>query len=161
MDAHLILEAYEIIGSLTPLAGDCGALCGAACCQPDEDGQGGMFLFPGEKSLLAGESWCRVAPSVGPGDVLTCLAPCPREKRPLACRIFPLTPVWTGENWTVRMDARARPMCPLCSSGVKGVQKEFALAVRRALRRIAREAEGEAFLHAWQKLEEQYRNFSL
>ena len=56
MDAHLILEACEIIGALTPLAGDCGALCGAACCQPDEDGQGGMFLFPGERALLAGKA---------------------------------------------------------------------------------------------------------
>ena len=161
MDTQLIREAYAIIGPLTPLAGDCGALCGAACCQSDEDGQGGMFLFPGERALLEAESWCRIAPSAGPGDLVTCLAPCPRDKRPLACRIFPLTPVWTGEVWTVRMDARARAMCPLCPSGVKGVQREFALAVRRALRRIAQDPEGDAFLRAWQALEEPYRHFSL
>ena len=49
--------------------------------------------------------------------------PCPLspgEKRPLACRIFPLTPVWTGENWTVRMDARARAMCSPVSLGGQG-----------------------------------------
>ena len=35
-----IIRAYEIIGDLTPLIADCGATCGAACCQTDEDGQG-------------------------------------------------------------------------------------------------------------------------
>ena len=28
-----IKKAYEIIGSLTPIKADCGALCGAACCK--------------------------------------------------------------------------------------------------------------------------------
>ena len=28
-----VLEAYAIIGRSTPIKGDCGILCGAACCQ--------------------------------------------------------------------------------------------------------------------------------
>ena len=38
-----IARAREIIGALTPLNSDCGVRCGGACCQPDEDGNGGVF----------------------------------------------------------------------------------------------------------------------
>ena len=156
---HNLLKAYETIGDLTPLDGDCGDICGKACCECDEDGQGGMLLFPGEEELCAGD-WCKITDSAE-GRILTCLEPCPRDKRPLACRIFPLTPVFSKGNWTVRMDARARVMCPLVRSGVKGLNREFALAVRDALRLIASEPEGQKFLEDWQAAEEQYRNFSL
>lgn len=154
-----LLAAYELIGSLTPLKSDCGELCAKACCSPDEDGQGGMLLFPGEKELCAGD-WCRID-DTGSGAILTCLAPCPRDARPLACRIFPLTPVFSKGAWTVRMDARARRMCPLVRSGVKGLDREFAVAVRDALRLIASEPAGEKFLQDWQAAEEEFRNFSL
>lgn len=154
-----LLKAYDIIGSLTPLATDCGELCGKACCSPDEDGQGGMLLFPGERALCEG-GWCRID-SAPEGDILTCLAPCPRDARPLACRIFPLTPVFSKGVWTVRMDARARRMCPLVRSGVKGLDREFALAVRDALRIIASTPEGESFLQDWQAAEEEFRSFTL
>ena len=51
MDRDVLLRAYAIIGDKTPMLTDCGLMCGAACCQPDEDGQGGMLLFPGEEGL--------------------------------------------------------------------------------------------------------------
>lgn len=154
-----VLEAYSIIGELTPLITDCGALCGKACCAPDEDGQGGMLLFPGEEDMCAGD-WC-VIDHTETGDILTCIAPCPRNARPLACRIFPLTPVFSKGAWTVRMDARARVMCPLARSGVKGVDREFALAVRRTLRLIASTYEGNEFLRSWQAAEDEFRSFRL
>lgn len=154
-----ILEAYAAIGDLTPLTTDCGALCGRACCLPDEDGQGGMLLFPGEDDMCAGD-W-RVIEHTDAGDILYCSAPCPRDVRPLACRIFPLTPVFSKGVWTVRMDARARAMCPLARSGVQGVDREFALAVRKALRIVASTAEGEEFLRRWQAAEDEFRSFRL
>lgn len=43
--------AREIMCNITPLRFDCGRLCGAACCAPDEEGDGGMLLFPGEEAL--------------------------------------------------------------------------------------------------------------
>ena len=153
----LILRACAIIGDLTPMRQDCGLLCGAACCQPDEDGQGGVHLFPGERALLGDISWGRVQPgSLAP--MLVCEAPCDRQRRPLGCRIFPLTPV-RGKNgrWTVRMDARARAMCPLVSSGIGGLNPDFVKAVRDALRLIAEDPEGDAFLEAWSALEAEYR----
>lgn len=159
MNTDIIRKAYDIIGDLTPLTCDCGDTCGKACCSPDEDGQGGMLLFPGERPICEGD-WNHIDETPA-GGVLVCDSPCPRDARPLACRIFPLTPVFSKGAWTVRMDARARTMCPLVRHGVKGLDREFALAVRSALRLIAEDPEGEEFLKSWQAAEEEYRNFSL
>ena len=102
-------------------------------------------------------SWGRVEPAEF-APMLICDGACEREHRPLACRIFPLTPVKNAEGaWTVRMDARSRAMCPLCRSGVRGLDPEFARAVRRAIRALAADPEGEAFLERWAGLEAQYR----
>ena len=158
MNGELLERACAIIGSLTPMRTDCGALCGAACCGVDEDGQGGVHLFPGEASRLRACAWVeRVTPgSFAP--IMICNGSCEREQRPLGCRIFPLTPV-RGKNgkWTVRLDARARAMCPLVSSGINGLDPAFTHAVRDALRLIAEDPEGDAFLEKWARLEEEYR----
>lgn len=157
MDTSTLLRAYEIIGERTPMLADCGQLCGAACCREDEDGQGGVHLFPGERALLSDCPWGRVQPgSLAP--MLVCEGPCDRDRRPLGCRIFPLTPVrGKSGKWTVRMDVRARAMCPLARSGVGGLDPAFVRAVRDALRAVAEEPEGEAFLERWYRLEEEYR----
>ena len=49
-----VMAAREQLCDLTPLLTDCGALCDAACCHSDADGQGGVYLFPGEETLYAG-----------------------------------------------------------------------------------------------------------
>ena len=158
MNRDTLLRAYRAIGDLTPMLADCGALCGAACCRPDEDGQGGVHLFPGEAALLKDCAWVdRVLPgSFAP--VMLCNGACARERRPLGCRIFPLTPVrGKGGRWTVRLDARARAMCPLTRSGIGGLDPAFVKAVRDALRIVAEDAEGDAFLEKWHELEKAYR----
>lgn len=158
MSDDVLTRAYERIGDLTPMLTDCGALCGAACCQTDADGQGGVHLFPGEASRLKACSWVDRALPGGFAPVMLCDGRCDRAKRPLGCRIFPLTPV-RGKNgeWTVRMDARARAMCPLVSSGIGGLNPDFVKAVRDALRIIAEDPGGDAFLEKWHALEEEYR----
>ena len=157
MDRDVLPRAYAAIGEKTPMLFDCGQLCGAVCCRPDEDGQGGVYLFPGERALLEDCGWARVF-SAEFAPVMLCDGRCDRERRPLGCRIFPLTPV-CGENgkWTVRMDVRARAMCPLAAHGVRGLDPEFVRAARKALRIIAGDPEGGAFLEKWQALEEEYR----
>lgn len=158
MNAEIYEAACAAIGTLTPMLTDCGALCGAACCRTDEDGQGGVHLFPGEAGRLRDCDWVdRVLPgSFAP--IMMCSGTCERAKRPLGCRIFPLTPV-RGRNgkWTVRLDARARAMCPLIQSGIGGLDPDFVRAVRDALRIIAGDPEGDAFLEKWHQLEEEYR----
>lgn len=157
MNPETILQARGILGDLTPMLSDCGALCGAACCRPDADGQGGVYLFPGEEALMEGCGWGRVVPDAF-APMLVCDGPCDRERRPLACRIFPLTPV-RGDSgrWSVRMDARARAMCPLACRGLRALDPRFPRAARDALRLIAEDGEGEAFLARWLALEEEYR----
>lgn len=157
MQTEIILKAREILGDLTPLTTDCGALCSAACCKPDEDGQGGVHLFPGEEPLMNEARWGRIEQD-GFAPMLVCEGMCARDLRPFACRIFPLTPYKNDEGkWTVRMDARARAMCPLVRSGPKGLNPDFVKAVRKAIRTIAADPEGEAFLERWSELESQYR----
>lgn len=161
-----LVAARDLLENVTPLATDCGLLCSAACCKDsqDEDEVAGMLLFPGEEALYAHQgAWMELLPSAvlfdgQPVPLLSCFLPCPRRHRPLACRIFPLTPVKAASGrWTVRMDARARAMCPLVRSGVKGLDPDFARGVVRAMRIIAETPEGEAFLERWAALEQEYR----
>ena len=157
MRQEVLLRSYDIIADRTPMLRDCGTLCHAACCQPDADGQGGVHLFPGEKALLADCAWGRIVPDAL-APMLVCEGMCQRNARPLGCRIFPLTPV-RGKNgrWTVRMDARARAMCPLATHGLSGLDPAFPRVVRDALRIVADDPEGDAFLERWAALEAQYR----
>ena len=148
-------RAREIIGTLTPLESDCGLLCEGACCQTDADGNGGVYLFPGEEESEF--TWGNISEDAF-GKMLNCESGCDREHRPFACRIFPLTPVQNAQGkWTVRMDARARMMCPLYRSGARGLNPAFTKAVILALREIAKTPEGNAFLMRWEELEKQYR----
>ena len=158
MNQELLNRACARIGDLTPMLADCGALCGAACCHTDADGQGGVHLFPGESAGLKDCEWVEGLLPGSFAPVMMCAGRCDREKRPLGCRIFPLTPV-RGENgrWTVRMDARARAMCPLVPSGLAGLNPDFVRAVRDALRIVAEDPEGDAFLERWHELEDAYR----
>lgn len=152
---EMIHSARETIGALTPLKKDCGLRCGGACCQTDADGNGGVYLFPGE---CADEfTWGHVE-SDAFGEMLVCDSMCDRDHRPFACRIFPLTPVQNAKGeWTVRLDARARRMCPLYRSGIHGMNPEFVRAAVQAVRRIAETPEGSAFLEKWAALEREYR----
>ena len=132
MHTDIIFEARALVGDKTPLKSDCGALCGAACCQADEDGQGGMYLFPGEEALL---------PGVG-GDfapIYTCDGTCERENRPLACRIFPMRirvqadALGDHAHCTAELDPRAWCVCPLLEQGgLRAMDQAFIAAVARA-----------------------------
>ena len=151
--------AYAALGDLTPLETDCGALCQAACCQADEDGQGGVWLLGDEITALQNVPWADIDPVTDPvAPMLVCNAPCERTVRPLCCRIFPLAPVMGKDGlWTVRMDARARAMCPLAASGLKGLRREFVRAARDAIRILASSPQGERLLCAWSERESAFR----
>lgn len=151
-----VMRARELLQTLTPLRRDCGGVCGAACCAPDEDGQGGMLLFPGEEALYqplpAGFS-LRQDDGVLPGMLLlTCGGVCDRALRPLACRMFPLTPVLSvrdgRERLSVRMDPRAFAVCPLCEGGVRGMDATFAQAVLQSARILNECPEHQAYFRA-------------
>ena len=162
MNREYLMKARTLLMNVTPMARDCGRSCGAACCQPDEDGQGGVYLFPGEEELLGEIAWGKVAEDSAVLDgkrarMLVCEGMCEREKRPLGCMIFPLTPR-LGEDGRVDVgfDLRARTMCPLLRYGMTGLRRDFVSAVREALGWIARDEEGLRFLRDWEALEQQY-----
>ena len=131
-----VLAARELLLSLTPLKTDCGALCAHACCAGDE--QTGMLLFPGEEALLEGCTFGRVLDadfSLGGENakLFVCSGRCDRENRPLACRLFPLFLALLKNGGTkVRMDDRARAVCPLCDYGMAGLDEDFVAAARKA-----------------------------
>lgn len=151
-----VVWARERLMQVTPLRRDCGQVCGAACCRSDEDGQGGMLLFPGEEALYdplpTGFAISR-DDAVLPGmRLLTCAGACDRAQRPLSCRMFPLTPVLTErdgqEQLRVRMDPRAFAVCPLSEHGVRGLDEAFGRAVLESARILCRCPEHRAYFRA-------------
>ena len=159
MQLDTILRAYAAIGERTPLCSDCGALCGAACCESDGDGQGGVDLLPGEIELIGNAEWMETShdPRMD-AEMIVCTAMCEREKRPFLCRVFPLCPVVGRDGrWTVRMDARARAMFPLTRGGVRGLDPQFVRGCVRAVRILAEEPDGTDFLARWAAIEEEFR----
>jgi len=152
-----IERARMLLEKRTPLKTDCGLTCGAACCQADEDGEGGVRLFPGEARMYEGADWARIE-----GGVLTCGGRCPRESRPLGCRIFPLTPFRRKSGALfVRVDRRAFAMCPLAPHGLRALDPAFVSAAREALSIIDETPEGREFLDAWIAEERIFRGWSL
>ena len=135
-DTAAVLAARKLLETLTPLKTDCGRLCQGACCQGDE--ATGMLLFPGEEALYANCAFARVMPtgfSLGglPARLLICDGHCERAMRPLACRLFPLTLTFKPDGSTrLRMDARAKSVCPLTDYGIRALDPDFRQAVRRA-----------------------------
>ena len=133
MDAlEAILFCREILEDVTPLRQDCGRFCGGACCQSDEDDQGGMLLFPGEEALYdplpEGFSITRDDGVKEGLLLLTCDGECDRSKRPLSCRLFPVLPTRKG----AKMDQRAWAVCPLMEHGKAGLSLDFVNAVKKA-----------------------------
>lgn len=116
------------------MPGDCGLLCGAACCVPSEQNQKdeqelGIYLLPGEEKLFTRkEPWLQWSveeaedfdfPDSWHGKIYfvrcTCAPSCPREKRPLQCRFFPAAPHITEDGRLVLIysDLELPYVCPL------------------------------------------------
>ena len=151
-----VLRAREMLENITPLKSDCGKCCGAACCESDEDGQGGMVLFPGEEALynelpdgMQLTSYDDILPGM---QLLTCNGTCNRRLRPLSCMLFPLTPVVVNKDGKaglkVMMDPRAFSVCPLCEGGVRGLDAAFVDAVRECGKILCKNTEIKAYLTA-------------
>lgn len=158
MSPEALNAVYAAIGDCTPMRTDCGLLCGAACCYPDDEGAGGVCLLPGEEALLDGAPWAELgfdAQMARP--MLICRDACDRARRPFLCRVFPLCPTMGKNGWTVRPDARARALCPLSRGGLRALDPAFVRGCVRAARRIAADAEGEAFLRRWAEIEAEFR----
>lgn len=160
MEPKTIKKIWDLLETVTPLRSDCGALCKGACCEPSAAGDG-MILLPGERELMGEypDRFFSKAFFAGFGEVefFACDGSCNRATRPFACRVFPLAPRFAKGAWGSRMDARGRPVCPLCQGPKGALQKQFILACEEAFQILAQDPEGERFLRAWQDAEKLYR----
>lgn len=143
--------ARKLLEDVTPLARDCGQMCGCACCLPDEDGQGGVWLLPGEAETLQGAPWARILP--GDTPLLMCEGQCERSLRPFLCRLFPLIGVRRQGAWQVRMDRRARSMCPLTRGGASALDPAFTQAARQAVGLLGADPVYAPLLRRWAQIE--------
>jgi Fe-S-cluster containining protein len=145
-------RARELLRDVTPLLSDCGRSCGNACCQSDGTEENGMLLFPGEERYYEGCSWARIAKD-RLGSRLICKGKCPREERPLGCRIFPLAILVAGQEEggfkaKTTMDVRAWPVCPLMKFGRRGLYEVFVREVGEAASLLMKDPEQRRFLQA-------------
>ena len=146
-----LLAARALLENVTPLKGDCGRICGGACCEPDEDGQGGMLLFPGEETLyspLPEDFTVTPAPEMPGALLITCQGSCQRKDRPLSCRLFPLLPKEKDGAVRAVRDRRGFIVCPLLPDGLSAFDPAFRAAVVRAGEILYADPDHRAFLTA-------------
>ena len=144
-DSDSLNKLCELLENVTPLEGDCGALCGAACCKGGD--RDGMLLFPGEKPFYEGKEgfpvW-RLAEY--DCDCVVCRGSCLRDERPLSCRIYPyFFYVNDAGDVTVAPDVRAVGNCPLTGKGL-AASPRFLRAMRLCAEVIRQDPELFAFV---------------
>ena len=115
-----------------------------------------MLLFPGEEDFCEELDGWRMIPA-GKDLLMICPGECDRKARPLACRMFPLLPVWKDGRITVRTDERSRAVCPLARQGKKGMDPAFAEAVRKAGEILSQDAKQRDFLSRLAEEQEELR----
>ncbi|MBQ1504176.1 MAG: hypothetical protein IIZ49_02170 [Oscillospiraceae bacterium] len=140
-------QAWALLADKTPLWTDCGALCGAKCCQGDADT--GMHLLPGEEALLADTDFA--IRENGRDRFCVCRGHCDRAKRPFSCRIFPFFPVpvfFRSGRYAIRVmpDLRAGAVCPLLRREDVRFDRRFLHAVKRAGYALMRDPDTRAWL---------------
>ncbi|NLD20290.1 MAG: hypothetical protein GX663_08630 [Clostridiales bacterium] len=141
---------------VSPVHFDCGSLCGAACCTctSEEKDSMGIYLLPGEEKLFTRkESWLGwnsldaeeyEFPDSWHGKVffLDCKAKalCPRNRRPIQCRTFPLAP-HIDEKGALVLIYQKGPLpysCPLVSRRMK-LNNDFVKATYTVWKHLIRE----------------------
>ena len=167
--AYIYLQIYRLFDSATPLKFDCGKLCKSACCQGDDSG---MYLFPGEESVykLLSPDWAKIEKSdfeyeyggkTKKVPLLVCNGCCDRFVRPLACRIFPLTPyVDKNGKLTVIMDPRAKAVCPISRElDVDELADGFERRVKKAFLPLMKNPEFREFMKAYSEYLDEFQRF--
>lgn len=154
----LYLEVYRMFDRIHPLRFDCGRLCDKVCCRGTDE-EIGMYLFPGEELVHEKTDCLDISETnftMNGKTVLiaACNGNCERGLRPLACRIFPLTPFITSKDiLLIKMDPRARSLCPLTKDDNPfPVQPLFKSTVRRAFALLIQDPEIKAFVKEFSEM---------
>ncbi len=149
---------YRFLDRVSPLSYDCGTLCGAVCCGKGDDSHWdeelGIYLLPGEDKVHDKKDdwlfWSEESteeydfPYSWKGKVyfVRCKnAPrCPREKRPIQCRTYPLSPHFPDEGHLVLIwNVSELPYtCPLIRDKVK-LNPDFVKATYTVWKHLVRD----------------------
>lgn len=142
---HALRKARAALANATPQRLDCGELCGRACCLACGNGENGMLLWPFEaqfySSAIDGFPFLLKPDDTlyAGGSRLVCEGTCPREHRPLSCRMFPLRLSAMADDKgmitsaAIEIDPRAWALCPLPEKGGLGaMDKAFMAAMEKA-----------------------------
>ena len=90
----------------------------------------------------------------------SCVGSCDRAKRPLACRIFPLTPYVIHKGIIItEIDPRAKPVCPLAEEH-NLLEPDFRRRVGKVCRQLGREPEIREFLEILTREIDEYRRLA-
>lgn len=167
--AYVYLQIYRLFDDITPIRTDCGELCGKRCCQGTDSG---MYLFPYEDKVyeFLKPDWVNIEKSDFSYEyngktyntpLAVCSGVCDRYQRPLACRIFPLTP-YLDENGNVdvMIDPRAKGMCPLSVSlDIDDYDRNFVKNVKKAFRLLCKNKHIYAFMDRYTEYLKEYSKF--
>ena len=125
---NVIKTCYSLLRNITPLEFDCGKVCQGKCCKGDN--KTGMLLFPGEEGIV--DTDMVIYRNENGDSFAVCDGSCDRNKRPLACRIYPLFPVIKNHNGEeyIETEFDIRADCPLLSGDFK-ISRKFAGKVKR------------------------------
>ncbi len=129
---------FALTEKITPLHQDCGLLCGSICCKPQKNADLGMYLFPGEEVMYNGQepwlSYEKHDPKQyefpknwhDPVYFVQCTPPCPRQSRPLSCRLFPVAPhLLQNDQLILIYETLSLPYCcPLIEQKI-ALRKDF------------------------------------
>ena len=129
---------YRLLDKVSPIDGDCGKLCGSACCTVNgqiAEEEMGIYLYPGEDKIHdKSADWLEWTveraedydfPDSWTGNIyfVRCKTPprCPRSMRPLQCRTFPLTPHLTEDGMLLLIynDEELPYICPLIENNAE------------------------------------------
>lgn len=167
--AYAYLQLYRLFDNCTPIATDCGRFCNKACCRGDDSG---MYLFPGEKKVfdMLKPEWSKLDISdleykfdgkIKKTPILFCDGNCDRYQRPLACRIFPLTPYLDKNNkLDIIIDPRAKAVCPLTYDiDITYFDRKFIKNVKRTFNVLSKNKEIYAFLDTYSRQIDEYLKF--
>ncbi len=166
--AYVYLQIYRLFDKSTPIKGDCGEVCDKACCRGDESG---MYLFPGEKEVfkLLAPSWAEIENTdftytykgkEKTVPLLVCQGNCDRYQRPLACRIFPLTPYIKDGRIEVMVDPRAKSVCPLARElTIEDFDYKFIKNIKKAFVILMKNGEIKEYMKAYSEYIDEYRKF--
>lgn len=166
----LFEKAYRLLDKITPIKTDCGELCDKACCD-SADEEAGMYLFPGEEVMYRKlPSWLKIEKSDfiyrnKAVSIAICMEQCERNLRPLACRIFPLTPYYEKNGaMVIRIDPRAVGICPLArKQAIQKLDEDFIEAVINVFKFLARDKDIRAYIRSLSRLidedEKYFKNF--